>query len=61
MANGKSGVQARINRTTGVSSNANGARGSYLVSRRGSTDGARWGNRMQKYNDIRRAMGLSAS
>ncbi len=56
----KSTVKKTIERTTGVSSNANGARGMYLVARKRTTEGARWGNRRQKYGDIRKALGLSA-
>lgn len=56
----KSETKKRIERTTGVSSNANGARGVYLVAgKRSSIDGPRWGNRRQKYGDIRKALGLS--
>lgn len=56
--NGNS-TKARINRTTGVSSNVNGARGVYVVSaNRGNSQ--KFGDRKAKYRDIRRSFGLSA-
>lgn len=56
--NGNS-TKARINKTTGVSSNVNGARRVYLVSaNRGK--GQKLGNRKAKYRDIRRSLSLSA-
>lgn len=58
-----SSVSARINRTTGASSNVNGARGVFRVNAGRSEAGTstRLGNRASKRNDIRVALGLSPS
>lgn len=55
-------MRNRINRTTGVSSNINGARNIYTVARRGrsaSSTAQQYGNRRQRYGDTRRAFGLA--
>ena len=56
-------VASRINRTTGVSSNVNGARGVFRVNAGRSKVGTstRFGNRTAKRNDLRVAFGLSPS
>lgn len=56
-------MRNRINRTTGVSSNINGARNIYTVARRGrstSSTAQQYGNRRQRYGDLRRAFGYAA-
>lgn len=54
-------VASRINRTTGVSSNVNGARGVFRVNAGRSEAGTstRFGNRDAKRRDLRAAFGLS--
>lgn len=56
-----SSVSARINRTTGVTSNVNGARGVFRVNAGRSEAGTstRFGNRDAKRRDLRAAFGLS--
>lgn len=56
-----SNVASRINRTTGVSSNVNGARGVFRVNAGRSEAGTstRFGNRGAKRRDLRAAFGLS--
>lgn len=58
-----SSIVARINRTTGVSSNVNGARGVFKVNAGLSRPGTStlFGNRTAKRNDLRVAYGLSAT
>lgn len=55
-----SNVASRINRTTGVSSNVNGARGVFRVNAGRSEAGTstRFGNRDAKRRDLRAAFGL---
>ena len=56
-----SSVASRINRTTGVSSNVNGARGVFRVNAGRSEAGTstRFGNRDAQRGDLRAAFGLS--
>lgn len=55
-----SNVASRINRTTGVTSNVNGARGVFRVNGGRSESGTstRFGNRAAKRRDLRAAFGL---